>query len=274
MVEEKIKPVIAIAAANFSHVFPAQILKNVEARLDPGYALYQVSTSGLAEPEKEKLKRVLEKEKPIALIGVSIKPDKDILDEYRISGVPVVLIDEEVEGHTTITTDNFSGGHIAGIYLIKTGRKKIAVVSGRMKIQGGYNAQMRFNGFKKALDDNGIGFDEGNLIEVISYSYNEGAEAFEKFQNGKKDIDAIFCAAGDMAALGIIKSMRDHKIKVPEDIALMGYDDIDAAKTAKPPLTTIKQPIEQMAIKAYETAVFNKDEILRSRKKYFLSRNW
>src|SRR5208337_279497 len=114
MVEEKIKPVIAIAAANFSHVFPAQILKNVEARLDPGYALYQVSTSGLAEPEKEKLKRVLEKEKPIALIGVSIKPDKDILDEYRISGVPVVLIDEEVEGHTTITTDNFSGGHIAG----------------------------------------------------------------------------------------------------------------------------------------------------------------
>jgi len=267
MTEETQKIQVAVAAANFSHTFPAQVLKYIEARLDKEHAVLQVSTSGLAEPEKDKLKRVLDKEKPIALIGVSIKPEKSTLDEYKAAGVPVVLIDEEVEGHTTITTDNYSGGYIAALHLINTGRKKIAVVSGRMKIQGGYNAQMRFDGFIKALQEKGIIFNHSNLIEVISYSYNEGTESFEKFMNEKKDIDSIFCAAGDMCALGIIKGMRDFKIRVPEDISLIGYDDIDAARTAKPPLTTIKQPIQLMAVKAYETAIYDRENILSQPKK-------
>jgi DNA-binding LacI/PurR family transcriptional regulator len=78
------------------------------------------------------------------------------------------------------------------------------------------------------------------------------------------DIDGIFCAAGDMCALGVLKSAREHKVPIPEQMALIGYDDIEAAKTSKPALTTIRQPIELMAEKAFDLIVNDRDALLMS----------
>jgi DNA-binding LacI/PurR family transcriptional regulator len=259
--------VVAVGAANFAHVFPAQVLAAIEKRADVGHVISRCATSGVAEFEADKLRKLVEKVKPLAFIGISINPDKQILDLFKNDGVHVVLIDEEVSGYTTITTDNFAGGFIAGDYLAKSGRKNIGIVSGRTNVEGGYNAKQRFAGFVEGLRQNGIIFDDNHLIEVISYSYNEGFDALQKFYADKRNLDAVFCAAGDMCALGIVKAARELRVKIPEDMALVGYDDIEASRTSKPPLTTIRQPIEQMAVKAYETAVFEMEEILLNPKK-------
>ena len=156
---------------------------------------------------------------------------------------------------------------MAGDYLAKLGRKRIAAVSGRMHVEGGYNAMMRVSGMVRALAENGLTLPEGGLIEVISYSYNDGVEAMAKFLDEKRGIDAIFCAAGDMCALGMLKTARERGIKIPEDIAVIGYDDLDAARTSRPALTTIKQPLEKMAIAALNMAVVERTEILMKPKK-------
>jgi DNA-binding LacI/PurR family transcriptional regulator len=258
---------IAVAAANFSHTFPMQMLSFIQAALKPGESIIQCSTAGMADSEKDRLERILEKQSPAALIGISVKPDVDTVAKYIKAGSPVILIDEEVAGTSTVTTDNYSGGYMAGDYLAKKGRKKIGAVSGRMHVEGGYNAMMRVSGMVRALAENGLTLAEGGLIEVISYSYNDGVEAMAKLIDDKTGVDAIFCAAGDMCALGMLRTARERGIRIPEDIAIIGYDDLDAARTSKPALTTIKQPLEMMAIAALEMALNQRAEILIRPKK-------
>lgn len=259
---------IAIVAANFAHVFPSQILKLIDAKAkESGWKLNQYSTSGLEERENHLLKRILEKEQPSALILVCLNPYKGILLDFKLAEIPVVIIDEIVDGFTTITTDNFSGGYLAGQYLTKKGKKELAIISGRLNLEGGYNARQRYEGFLKALKENKINFDEKNLYETISYSYNEGMEIMEKMVKENKIPDAIFCAAGDMCALGVIKVARENNIKIPEQLSIIGYDDIDQAKSSKPPLTTIRQPIEQMASAAFLYATNERKTILNKPQK-------
>ena len=258
---------IVVAAANFAHTFPARMLTYIQAALKPGQSIIQCSTSGLVDSEKDRLEKILIKSGPAALIGICVKPDIATVKKYVNAGSPVVLIDEEIAGASTVTTDNHAGGYMAGDYLAKTGRKKIAVVAGRMHVDGGYNAMTRVAGMVKALEDNSLSLPEGGLIEVVSYSYNDGVEAMAKFIDEKRGIDAVFCAAGDMCALGMLKTARERGIKIPEDIAIIGYDDLDTARTSKPALTTIKQPLENMAIAALNMAINERTELLIKPKK-------
>jgi DNA-binding LacI/PurR family transcriptional regulator len=258
---------IAVAAANFAHTFPAQMMTYLHGNLRPGQSIIQCSTAGMADTAKDRLEKMLEKSRPAALIGICIKPDEATVAAYKAAGVPVVLIDEEIPGASTVTTDNFMGGYIAGDYLAKKGKKNIAVVSGRMRVEGGYNAIQRVTGLIKALADNGLTLPEGGLIEVISYSYNDGIESMAKFLDEKRKIDAVFCAAGDMCAVGLMKTARERGVKIPDDLSVIGYDDIDVAATSRPPLTTIRQPIDQIAATAIQMAIVEKTEILMNPKK-------
>jgi DNA-binding LacI/PurR family transcriptional regulator len=262
------KKEIAIVAANFSHVFPSQILKMIDAKAkENGWTLNQYSTSGMEERENQLLKRIFEKEQPFAIILVCLNPYKSILLDFKMAEIPVVIIDEIVDGFTTITTDNFSGGYIAGQYLAKKGKKKVAVISGRLNMEGGYNARQRYDGFLKAMKENKINFEEKNLYEVVNYSYNDGIEIMEKIIKEKNVPDAIFCAAGDMCALGVIKVARENNVKIPEQLSIIGYDDIEQAKISKPALTTIRQPIEQIASAAFLYATNEGRTILNNPKK-------
>ena len=258
---------IVVAAANFAHTFPMQMMTYIQGGLKPGQNIIQCSTAGMADSERDRLEKILDKSAPAALIGICVKPDAGTIEKYVKSGAPVVLIDEEIAGASTVTTDSYAGGYMAGDYLAKLGRKKIAAVCGRMHVEGGYNAMMRVSGMVRALAENGLTLPEGGLIEVVSYSYNDGVEAMGRFLDEKRGIDAVFCAAGDMCALGMLKTARERGVKVPEEIAIIGYDDLDAARTSRPALTTIKQPLEKMALAALSMATVEKTELLMKPKK-------
>jgi LacI family transcriptional regulator len=78
-----------------------------------------------------------------------------------------------------------------------------------------------------------------------------------------KGVDAIFCAAGDNCALGLLSVAREQGVRIPEDIAIMGFDDLLIAQLSTPKLTTIRQPLNEMAEAAYKLAVVHRNEILR-----------
>ena len=219
------------------------------------------SVTGETDAQKDYLKRILAQEKPSALISMDIRPDSEIVTAYTNADVPIVLIDEEMGGVSTIATDNYLGGRIAGEYLISKGKKKIGIVTGRTKIKGGYNAEQRLKGFQQALNAKGLFIPRGCIMEVINYSREDGIEVMPKLLDA--GLDAIFCAAGDNCAMGLITVAKGRRVRIPENIAIVGFDDLRIAQLSSPALTTIRQPLQEMAKAAYELAVDQRNEIIR-----------
>ncbi len=261
------KITIAVAAANFAHTFPSTVYTYLEKAAGASCELVRLPTTGVEENEKEKLLNALARLKLNGLIGISVSPDKAIISSYTAAGVPIVLIDEEARGVSTVAPDNFTGGYLAGRRFAETGRKTPAIITGRLNVEGSYNSKQRFEGFLKALTESAIKIDKAHIREVISYSYNEGSDEMHAMLSGTIIPDAVFCAAGDMCALGAVKSLREKCVKCPEDIAIIGFDDIAAASTSRPKMTTIRQPIEEMAATAYRLCAERREDILKSPQK-------
>ena len=141
---------VVVVAPTFGSALQISMIENFKKLFKPEEMAMR-SVTGEIDPQKERLKQALEQTKPTALIAISIRPDSETIAAYTTANVPIILIDEEAPGVSTITTDNSMGGRIAGDYLIAKGRKKIAIVTGRTKVKGGYNAEQRLKGFQEAL---------------------------------------------------------------------------------------------------------------------------
>jgi LacI family transcriptional regulator len=214
-----------------------------------------------ANTQKVRLQQILAQTKPTGLIAISIRPDNDTISAYSTANIPIISIDEKASGVSTITIDNNMGGRIAGEYLIKKNKKKIAIVTGRTHVVGGYNAQQRLEGFQHALRTKGLSTPLGCVMEVFHYSREDGIEVMPKLLDF--GVDAIFCAAGDNCAQGLITVARERGVRIPEDVAVVGFDDLLIAQLSTPALTTIRQPLKEMAEAAFKMAVIHRDEILR-----------
>jgi LacI family transcriptional regulator len=255
---------VVVAVPTFQSSILIAMTDHLKKLLKPEEILIR-SVSGETIAQKDHFKRILTQVKPTALIAMDIQPDVETIAAYTASGVSIILIDEDAAGVSAITTDNHLGGRIAGEYLISKGRKKTAIVTGRTQIKGGYNAEQRLKGFQQALKAKGLSIPQGCIIEVPQYSREDGVDAMPKLLDA--GVDAIFCAAGDNCALGLIMVAKERKVRIPEDIAIVGFDDLLIAQISTPKLTTIKQPLLEIAEAAYKMAVTQRDEILRKPQK-------
>lgn len=255
---------VVIAAPTFGSALQISMIANFRKLFKPEEMAMRSATDD-SEKQIECLNQLLIQNKPTALIAMDIRPPSDIISIYRAANVPIVLFDEEAAGVSTISIDNFKGGRIAGEYLISKGRKKIAIVTGRTHVKGGYNAELRLKGFQQALKAKGLSIPQGCVMEVMHYSREDGVEVMPKLL--ALGVDAVFCAAGDNCAQGLLNVARDKGVRVPEDVAIVGFDDLPIARLSTPTLTTIRQPLIEMAEAAYTMVVIQKDEILRNPQK-------
>lgn len=161
--------------------------------------------------------------------------------------IPYCLIDRDMFdiGKYKISVDHLQGAYLATEHLIKLGHKKIGCITGPLILD---DARQRLAGYKQALKDNGIKIDE-NLIFEGDYSFEKGKMGCDDLL--EKNITAIF-AANDFSAMGALASIKEHNLVVPRDISIVGYDDIAFASLLEVPLTTIRQPIEEIGQKATE----------------------
>ena len=163
------------------------------------------------------------------------------------NNIPYCLIDRDMFdiGKYKISVDHLQGAYLATEHLIKLGHKKIGCITGPLILD---DARQRLAGYKQALKDNGIKIDE-NLIFEGDYSFEKGKIGCDDLL--EKNITAIF-AANDFSAMGALASIKEHNLVVPRDISIVGYDDIAFASLLEVPLTTIRQPIEEIGQKATE----------------------
>jgi DNA-binding LacI/PurR family transcriptional regulator len=139
-----------------------------------------------------------------------------------------------------VCTDNFSGGYLATEHLIQLGHKNILTFTGKE----GYEFENRTMGYKTVLADNNLEVDEKKIV-FCDISYDAAYECVKSSIEMIKQSSAIF-AQTDIMALGIMAALKDFGIRVPEDISVIGYDDIEYGKYHTPKLTTIHQPAEKL----------------------------
>lgn len=142
--------------------------------------------------------------------------------------------------YCTVTGDNFNGARIAGEYLLSIGKQKIAFLGGPETEQ---EVKLRYQGFENALAAVGLKPDPNRMI-FENYSTEAGHKGMHKLLDQDPEIDAVF-ANSDFIAIGAMNAIRERGKRVPEDISVLGYDDISLAQYSNPPLTTIRQNINE-----------------------------
>lgn len=191
--------------------------------------------------------------------GVLITPASDDVDKLRRlrdAGTPLVLVDHEIPGsdYCSVSVDDVEGGYLAVRHLLDIGRRRIAFLAGPLAIA---QVAHRLAGARRAVDEEPDAALE--VIEMPALTVLHGRDAGEEIVRRPRGSrpDAVF-AANDLLAVGMLQAMTMFgTVRVPEEIALIGYDDIDFASATVVPLTSIRQPAQLIG----HTAV---DLLLRS----------
>ena len=160
--------------------------------------------------------------------------------------IPCLFLDRYIAEYPHVSIDNAASAYAVADYLLQKGHKRIGVVTGPMQLNSSAN---RLKGFRKRLAESEIEFSDEYVYEG-QYDIETGERAMEKLL--KTDLTAI-CAFSDMQAYGIYKRLKELGKKVPEDISVIGFDDNVYSSLLDKPLTTMHQPLEELANKTVET---------------------
>ena len=205
----------------------------------------------LAEPEYERrmITRILHNGLVDCGVVAKILINGPIIQSLIDSKMPFILIGR----HPTVDVnyldvDNFQAGRKATMHLVRLGYRRIATITGSQDQVVGYD---RYQGYLKALQDTGHPI-KPELVVEGDFTEEGGYTAMQRLLKYKPD--AVFVAS-DMMAYGAMRALREARLRIPEDVAVMGFDDIPASAKTDPPLTTVRQPVYQMGSKAVDVLI-------------------
>jgi LacI family repressor for deo operon, udp, cdd, tsx, nupC, and nupG len=162
-----------------------------------------------------------------------------------VERVPLVSIgsSSELPGFMSVDVDNRSGGFKATTLLIRRGHRAIATVAGP---QDWPSARARLEGYRDAFREAGLPYDETLVEAAADWGPESGQEALATLlSRAAARFTAVF-AHSDLLALGAIRELRSRGLAVPDDVSVVGYDDIPVASFVEPPLTTVRQPMREL----------------------------
>jgi len=237
--------VIALAVPGLQPYF-AELAGLVEREAEvAGYTLLVEETEGLSDREARVVKGVRAQLidglifSPLALDGPAIASHRD--------ATPLVLLGEEVPGGTVdhVAIDNVVAARGAVEHLVALGRRRVAAV-GALRAASGDPARLRLKGYRAALSDAGLRAPRELVVRVRQSCRLEGWTAAGRLMASGRRPDAIF-AFNDMLALGVLRGLHDAGVRVPEDVAVVGFDDIEEGRFFVPSLTTVSPDKDEIA---------------------------
>ncbi|WP_336208908.1 LacI family DNA-binding transcriptional regulator [Nonomuraea sp. LPB2021202275-12-8] len=241
---------VGLVVLDVSNPFFADVAQGAEALADE-HDTMMVLCNSAADPTRES--RHLDQLEQQRVLGILITPvdaASPRLAELTARGTPVVLVDSAATGmQCSVAVDDRLGGHVAGAHLMDRGHRRIAFVGGPLAIK---QVADRHAGIRGAVDAAGDGVE---LVDcrTPTLSVAAGRDAGERLAalpEGQRPT-AAFCA-NDLLALGFLQAMAVRGLRVPEDMAIVGYDDIDFAAAAAVPLSSVRQPRELLGRTAIE----------------------
>ncbi|CAL9314224.1 LacI family DNA-binding transcriptional regulator [Streptomyces olindensis] len=226
----------------FAEPYFSDMLKGVGAALGDTEMQLLLIFAG-SDRERRRLAQYLAAHRVDGVLLVSVHADDPLPDLLAQLEIPAVISGPRSSAETlpSVDSDNYGGARQAVEHLLSRGRRRIAHITGRLDV---YGAQRRIDGYREALIDAGLGADEA-LIEPGDFTEEGGHRAMAALLERDPGLDAVF-AASDVTAAGARQALREAGRRIPDDVALVGYDDSAIARHMEPPLTSVRQPIEEM----------------------------
>ncbi|MEW1901636.1 MULTISPECIES: LacI family DNA-binding transcriptional regulator [unclassified Streptomyces] len=196
-----------------------------------------------SEQERQRFEQYLAAQRVDGVLLVSVHGDDPLPDQVRALGLPAVLNGRRSRDESVafVDSDNTGAGRTAVAHLAARGRRAVATVTGPLDM---YVARCRLDGYREGLAEAGLAADE-SLVANGDFTEEGGRRAMRELLDRRPDLDAVF-AASDVMAAGARAVLREAGRRVPEDVALVGVDDSAVARHMDPPLTSVRQPIEEM----------------------------
>nr|WP_315024719.1 LacI family DNA-binding transcriptional regulator [uncultured Aminipila sp.] len=222
-----------------------EIVKGVEdVAHQKGYITFMCNVENDVKKEKQYLESLIHR-KVDGIVLISSNLDAALIENTYNHGVPVVMIGENKDKPNVpgVRIDCFDAAYKAISYLVEMGHSKIAILYGDTpRIEN----IRKVEGYKKALEDAAIHINENYILKTTN-DIEGGYIGGKKFAEMKDIPQAIF-ATSDSIAFGVIDAMKDHKIKIPEQISVMGFDDIKMSNLIEPKLTTVVKPHHKLGV--------------------------
>lgn len=209
---------------------------------------------------------LLERQKVDGIIISTVGLKEVKLNNLVKRGIPIVLMDRDVPGADipVMFTNNYLGGCQATQHLIDLGHKKIACIAGSMHALSSIN---RLRGYYDTLRKNGLQVDK-KLIKEGKLIYEDGYKSMKELTRKSRDgFTALFCL-NDLVALGAMRAVQEDSKNIPSDYSIVGFDNISLSSVSNPPLTTIAQPIKEIAQGAFRSIKRAREKGLPKKKEH------
>ena len=241
---------IGLIIPDVQNPFFPQVIRGVEdCAMENGYTVFLCNSDSDIKKEQKYLYTFLEKRVDGIIINTSGDlNDKKLTALIHKSNIPIVILDrkiKELSRYPGVYVDNARAAREGVSYLIENGASNIAYIAG---VKDVYTVEERLKGYCMALEDAGIIINKGYL-SYGGYNIHSGYERTREMLTDNPEIDGIF-AGCDTIAIGVLKALRELNKKVPEDIQLLGFDNITMSGEMVPPITTVSQPMYDMGYQA------------------------
>jgi DNA-binding LacI/PurR family transcriptional regulator len=246
---------IGLIVPQLSNEYYAQLAEAIEEELwERGYTLILSTSSSRNEDGKEKetasLKSLVERKVDGIIFGSGHSTGDgsfSLIYEVIERGIPIVAYDQKIQGISQVNGDHLKGAMDAVNHLIGLGHKRIAYIGGP------FVSPERELGYRNALMLHGLAVHD-SLIVRGKPGFKFGHDAMSELIEAVEKFSAVFCG-NDLIAMGAIQALDNKGLKAPDDMAVVGYDDINMASLIKPRLTTMRQPIRQMGAAVVELLI-------------------
>lgn len=232
---------IGLVVLDVSNPFFTEVARGAEdAASERGYLVILCNSDNSLSKEENYLK-VLEEQRVAGILMVPIENNALPVQTLRRRGTPLILLDRKSQetGLCSVSVDDVYGGSLAGHHLLAQGHRRIGYIHGPFASPQYLD---RLLGLQQAVREAGLNPDQAIVeLEAKSDNAQAGEACVDTFLQLTDRPTAIFCG-NDYLALGVMHALARHQIMVPNDVALIGYDDIDLASMMSIPLTTIRQP--------------------------------
>lgn len=236
---------IGVVVPDVSNFFYPKVIRGISDYLEKkDYSLIVCNSDYDPEKEAEHLMSLVDKRVDGVILCSGIS-NKTFLEEYQKYNVPLVLLGRTFDSsvsEASITGDNVRGARRAASYLIRGGNKRIAYIEGNPQTSG---SRQRLIGYREAMEENSIPIDE-DLIIAGAYSIEFGKEKINSLLERNISFDAVMTGS-DLIAIGAISALLDAGVKIPEEVEVIGFDNIELAEVFRPALSTVSKPHYEMA---------------------------
>lgn len=243
---------VGLVVTTIADPFIAEVVQGIEDTA-LGHHYNAILSASQSEPERElKSVRTLREKRVDAIIVTSSRLGSLYMDHLRELGVPIVLINNQHGGDYThsVLIDNAKGGEMAGRYLVGLGHERVAYVAGPV---WAHASSQRLAGLRRALRTQGLRLGAEWVLEGNGRAEG-GVEAANELLRRNLPVSAIFCY-NDMTAVGVLAALRRAGKRVPDDLSVIGFDDVAIVAHMEPPLTTVAQPKYELGRRAMEMAL-------------------